>query len=1061
MAKSLPFAVACCWLLTSAFVPVRAGTSVPERTSLFDGEAAFKADGSRGPYRFSGRAAIEASESVWVADTLQIRERDYRVDYDAATLLFQHDLTRGTPILVRYQQIPQVLRQVYRRREGPVDPSGDPPAQRVPKAVVSPPRGASPRLRRAREPALEIGGAKSIQVGFGSDREPELTQSLRVQITGEVARGVEVVAMLSDRNLPLQAEGRTQALQELDRVLFQVRSRSLTAGLGDQEVAFDETTFGRYRRRLQGANLALSLPEWDAELFGAVSEGRWHTRRIAPAEGYQGPYPLAGDGGGSAGPVVVGSERVFLDGRVLRRGESQDYVIDAERGVLTFSPSHPISAHSRITVEYQVRDQDAVHRAMGFRGKYAAAGEGFILGTTYLRETDGSGVLSRADSTSGTGGGDLHQLAVVDGVYVPLEGMTLSGEMALSNMSSGPPTGDAVQVDGTGRALRLGFDFGPPNLRVQNRDLGRLQLSGSYRQVGARFAGFERIDRAEAEGRWGWRDTVEGERERSGEMSLEYAPVRGLRLDLGYGRRSGSWPANRREIGLAMSGWRGVDLRYRDHDVSMADGHLSRQAGRLSVAVWRVRPTLRFESETAVGGAQASSSLFYARSIPGPETTGGMGTRELAWEVSTEEGHPWSWSSALILRRTRRLGDAWQDSLRSWSHRHRASLTGWRGLSALGEYSRSSLESPETQGGGRTSDLGRVQLAHTGLNGALSQRLSYRVSGTGAPDWQPTYLYVGAGQGSFVWEDVDGDGEQDAEEFVNEVNGDYELHHGHFGSFRPVREAALGLWLGISPRRVLRSPQGIWQSLAAGASLDLSLQADRQLVPGHSGAAPWHLYRFRWGSEVVSGHRELRGIVDLFRYSRRASLRIRARRGDRVDSGWSEGEPERLWERTYSGRFHIGRRLEVEPAFSEGSRSRAGDGPFAYAIAERAFSVRGRTSITSGWQMGLAAEVGHETEAVRTLAVKRYSVEPEIIRTLSGRGRIRGSLDWVRVDGPEQIPLFLGLADGNWAGTNLVWQLSAHYRLVRYLTGQLVYDGRRRPDRPVYHYGRMEMRATF
>ena len=212
---------------------------------------------------------------------------------------------------------------------------------------------------------------------------------------------------------------------------------------------------------------------------------------------------------------------------------------------------------------------------------------------------------------------------------------------------------------------------------------------------------------------------------------------------------------------------------------------------------------------------------------------------------------------------------------------------------------------------------------------------------------------------------------------------------------------------------------------------------------------------------MVSGSREFRGVFDLFRYSRLASFRLRTRIRDRVDAGWSEGAPEHLWELAYSGRFRIGKRLEVEPAFSEGGRRRAGDGPFAFAVEARSLSVRGRAPLARGWQVGLAMEVGHETEDMRTLVVKRYSLEPEIIRTLSGRGRIRGSLDWVRVDGPERIPLFLGMANGNWAGTNLVWQLSAHYRLVRYLTGQLVYDGRRRPDRPVYHYGRMEMRATF
>ncbi|MDP6779831.1 MAG: hypothetical protein QGI83_23945, partial [Candidatus Latescibacteria bacterium] len=1001
MGRSLAIAWGCLAVIAAVSGPIWSDVPVLERTSLFDGETVFRADGSRGPYRFAGRAVIEATELVWVADSLQTRQRDYRVDYGAATLVFQRDLVRGTPILVRFQQIPQVLRSVYRHREGPPEQPENGPVSRPSSTAPSIPRGVVSRASRGGDSELQIGGSKSIQVGFGSDREAELNQSLRVQISGEVAKGVEVLAMLSDRNLPLQAEGRTQSLQELDRVLFQVRSRSLTAGLGDQEVAFDETTFGRYRRRLQGANVALTLPEWDAEVFGAVTEGRWHTRRITPVEGYQGPYRLGGGEARITAPVVAGSERVYLDGRSLRRGEAQDYAVDYEQGLLTFSPSRPISSHSRITVEYQVRDRDTARRAMGFRGRYVSAGEAFVLGTTYLRETDRAGGPASDGSVAGTGGANLHQMAVVDGAYTPLAGMSLSGEVALSSLSSGAPAGGTGSDNGAGRAFRLGLDFSPPNLRVENHDLGHLSLNGFYRQVGARFSGFERIDGAHDEGRWGWRNTVEGEGERSGEMALAYAPVQGLRLDLGYGRRGGGWPARRREIGVAMSDWRGVDFQYRNHDVSTGDGNLSRQMGRASAAIWRLRPAFRFETETAVGRALAGSSLFYSRRPSDTGAADGVGTRELAWEVSTETGQPWSWSSALILRRTRRFGGTWQDSLKSWSYRHRASISGWRGLSASGEYTRSWLHSPEAQGGQRTSDLARIQLAHSGLDGALSQRISYRVSGTGAPDWQPAYLYVGPGQGSFVWEDVDGDGEQDGEEFVAEVNGDYELQYDSFGDFRPVREAALGLWLGVAPRRVLRSPDGAWQRLVAGTSLDLSLEADRQLVPGHSGSAPWHLHRFRWGPEVVSGRREIRGVLDLFRYNRRASFRLRTRLRDRVDAGWSEGMPERLFERTYSGRFHVGGGLDVEPAFSQGNRSREGNGPFAFDVRERSLSVRGRAPLRGGWQVGLSAAVGHEAEGVRTLEVKRYLFAPEIIRTLSGRGRVRGSLDWVRVEGAE------------------------------------------------------------
>ena len=53
------------------------------------------------------------------------------------------------------------------------------------------------------------------------------------------------------------------------------------------------------------------------------------------------------------------------------------------------------------------------------------------------------------------------------------------------------------------------------------------------------------------------------------------------------------------------------------------------------------------------------------------------------------------------------------------------------------------------------------------------------------------------------------------------------------------------------------------------------------------------------------------------------------------------------------------------------------------------------------------------------------------------------------------------MADGNRAGHNLIWHMGVDYRLARYVTALLMYDGRKRPEYPIRHLGRMEMRATF
>ncbi len=1023
----------------------------PDRVTLFDMERTFKADGSRGPYRISDRPILAAGVSVRVAGRLQVRDVDYRID--DVLLTFFRDLPRGTPVLVRFRQSPQVLRPVYRRRERPAGGTEGASVQpRPPKARAEAP------FRGPADAGLDIGGTKRIQVGFGSDRTPELTQSLRVHISGEVTEGVEVLALLSDRNLPLRPEGRTRSLQELDRVTFQVRSRSLSAGLGDQDVVFGETTFGRYRRRLQGARLAVSLPGGEARLFGAVSEGRWATHRIAPSQGYQGPYRLSGGAGGGGGPVVAGSERVYLDGRLLRRGEGQDYAIDYERGLLTFTPAHPISAESRISVEYQISDGASRRRMVGLQGRLALADDRLWLGTTFIREADRAPPVAGLSVPVPTP--SSQQVTVLDARYTLLEGVSLSGELALSERMSTPLAPDA-QERSRGKAFRVGVDLVPDALSVGGQSLGRIRLAGSYRQVGARFSGFDRIDRVETEGRWGWRSESERGDERSGEAVLHYIPAQGVRFNLEYGRRNGSRAAARRAVGVEVSRPRAPDVRYLSEEVSQGGGRLSRRQGRVSAAFWKVRPGFRFASETAHGGAVGGSSLFYAVAPGRASMPEGVKVRELTWDVSTRSRAPWSWTSALVLRRTRRLEGGWRDSLQSWSHRHRAGVTGWGGLSLSGEYSRSAVRYAQQGARDRHTNLARLRLGYAPFNGALSQQISYRISSTGAPNRQPVFVYVGQGRGVYLWEDVDGDGMQDGEEFVPDVDGDYEVFYGDDGGFRPVREAALGARFEVALKRLLRSPAGGWQRFLAGVSLDLSLEADRRVLPGYSGAAPWDLYRFWSGNEVISGRRDVRTRLYLFRYSRRASFRISARQRSRLDRTLSEGGIEALVEGAVLGRFQIGSGFELETEASGGRRHREGEGPFAYGIGSGAFSLRGRWRLARGWQTGLRVGMGWDREEVRGLDAARLSLKPELIRGLPGRGRVRGSVDWIRVSATGRLPLFLGMAGGHRAGHNLVWRVGVDYRLARYLTALLVYDGRRRPGRPVLHLGRVEVRARF
>ena len=543
--------------------------------TLFDGEAHLKADGSRGPYRISGRAVDSAQ--VWVAGVLQVVDRDYQLDALRAQVTFFKHLKRGDNIVVRFRQTPLVVDKVYRRRVLTESTERD-------EYVHVGQRRPSVAAPKEDDSKLEIGGRKSIQVTFGSAQNHRVSQALHLHIAGEVTDGVSVLAVLSDQNLPVGAQGNTVGIRELDRVLFQVQGPHVAAEVGDLDVRFDRTHFGQYRRQLQGAQVQVEKEGGQLSAVGAVSRGQWHTHRVAGIEGYQGPYQLPGANGFLA-TVVPESERVFLDGQLLRRGEQLDYVLDYERGVITFAPERPIVASSRILVEYQLLDEGKNSRLVGLEGAVQLGQSGWTVGSTLIRESD-QAVLSGVE-TLGSGGAH-RQVAGVDATFAPRDGIRLRSEVAWSDQVI--QNGHAVDVDGVWTSVENGR--------------GTLQVLGNFRQMSVGFEGFEGVDWGRNDGRWGWQVEERLQDVREGEVGVKYT-VGSVAVHGAWGRRSGDWSADRRSVGVRVPFG-----HYHYEHVGRSRGGLTRQRGEV-VGQWGILESgVRGDFEQGIGEGVASTSIF-------------------------------------------------------------------------------------------------------------------------------------------------------------------------------------------------------------------------------------------------------------------------------------------------------------------------------------------------------------------------------------------------------------------------------------------------------------------
>lgn len=988
--------------LLICFVKAYAQIPVPEQFTLFDGERVFQADGSRGPFSISDRSIEAASERVWVDGVLFIRDRDYVVDAERALLTVLRDVARGVEIVVRFRQRPQVtVSVVQRRRFQPEEGGGD-------QAIV---HVFSPPVVRDRdeEQKLTIGGHKSISVTAGSQHA--VHQALQLRISGEVAEGVNLLTVLSDRNLPIGEQGGSKRLQELDRVFFQVNADQISATLGDLDVAFDETVFGRYRRQLQGARVLAHRQKGQFLAFGAVSRGRWETRRLVTIEGFQGPYSLSE--GGLWGQIVPESERVYLNGRLLNRGDGADYTIDYERGHVAFTPEIPIGVESRVTVEYQVIDAGMRSRLMGMESSISLA-EGVSVGTTLIRESDRPAFSPGIASVQ-------RQLGVVYATYSPWSNARISGEVALSDRDSG--SGRGVRMDGAW----AGRNF---------------EVTGRFRQVGANFEAFERLDRGRAAGRWGWQADTVRTAQREGEVAVRWNLGKAFFVTGEYGQHLGVVRTDRKSVGVHVP----VGM-YQYESLGRDSGGLRRHEGQVEVSMGLVKPGFRFSLENGVGDGVGSSSLFYAahpRVLPQ-----GIDKQELVWHMGIGEGRNWSWGSELKYRKFRQRETVWQDSLRGWLHTHRAQMTNWKGWIFSGSYTHGEIQiGREHQ---QATHLGRVRLGHN--RPGSSHQITYRVSSTRVS--QPIFVEVASGLGEYIWEDANGDGLRDVEEFVPDVDGDYVRVY-DYGQFAPARDGALGMRVEIDFRRLIGDAH-----ILSAVAIDASLRAERQIATGAKHAAPWDLFGFDADAGILGARRD--GLMRLyfFRYHRRGSLRLSARVRDQVNRAFYGGAAEFFVQGGALGKLRPVNRLELETEFDLGHRAREGAGAFAYRIDGANGALRCAFRSAYKWHLRLGVLGGRDWERIRAVRVRHVGVQPEVIYALPGRGRLRGRLDWTRVWATDMAPLFLGLARGNRQGQNWAWRLGMDYRFGKYVSAQVMYDGRVRPARQTIHLGRVEMRAVF
>ncbi len=286
---------------------------------------------------------------------------DYRINYPQKAIIFKK--RPSDPVAVKYKTFPYNFeKQYYHQSTKQLTKDLSLPVNPLTLAFA----GSAPASESFVSDGLNKNGSISRGISFGNNQDVVVNSSLNLQVSGKLTQEVDLLLAATDDNIPFQADGTTAQLQEFDKVFVQLSNKNSKLIVGDFQLQRPNSYFMNFYKRSQGAYFANNYYDtinkkqvtFKTQVSGAVSKGKFARNIIQGTENNQGPYRLRGADNELFIIVLSGTERIYVDGKLLQRGQENDYIIDYNTSELTFTAKQIITKDKRIIAEFQYAERN-------------------------------------------------------------------------------------------------------------------------------------------------------------------------------------------------------------------------------------------------------------------------------------------------------------------------------------------------------------------------------------------------------------------------------------------------------------------------------------------------------------------------------------------------------------------------------------------------------------------------------------------------------------------------------------------------------------------------------